>query len=151
MSLTTPIEDRLAIHDLLPRYAWALDTGDDVAYMLLFTPDGAFIQGDVEHRGREALGTLVRELSKHQAPGNRHHNTQILFEEGDHSYCRLRSYSTHIYEPVAGQPQVIRLQGYYRDLCVKVDGVWYFAERAWDVWQSDRLVEYRPPARPTEP
>ena len=38
MALNIPAEDRLAIQDLLARYAWALDTGDDEAYAQLFTP-----------------------------------------------------------------------------------------------------------------
>jgi hypothetical protein len=42
---------------------------------------------------------------------------------------------------------VVRLQGFYRDLCVKVDGVWYFEQRDWDEWHPERIGEYRPPRR----
>jgi uncharacterized protein (TIGR02246 family) len=147
MILTTSPEDRFAIQDLYARYAWALDTGDHETYAALFTPDGAFIERGVEYRGRAAMAEHVRELSERRAPGNRHHNTQILFEEGDATRCRVRSYSTHIYRPEPDAPAVVRLQGWYRDVCVKVDGVWYFEQRDWDEWHAERVLEYRPPPR----
>jgi hypothetical protein len=145
--LTTPPEDRFALQDLYARYAWALDTGDHEAYASLFMADGAFIERGVVYRGRQAISEHVRELAARMAPGNRHHNTQLLLEEGDATRCRLRCYSTHIYRPEAEGPGVVRLQGFYRDVCVKVDGVWYFEERDWDEWHPERIEEYRPPRR----
>jgi uncharacterized protein (TIGR02246 family) len=147
MAVTTPPEDRFAIQDLMARYAWALDTGDYQTYATLFTPDGVFIERGVPYKGREVLAEFVRELVQRMAPGNRHHNTQILFEEGDATRVRLRSYSTHIYQPEAGASQVIRMQGHYRDVVVKVDGAWYFEQRDWDEWRTEKLAEYRPPSR----
>jgi uncharacterized protein (TIGR02246 family) len=143
MAITTPPEDRLAIQDLLARYAWALDTGDDLAYAMLFTPNGTFVERGQAFRGREALAAHVRELASVMRPGNRHHNTQILFEDGGPDRCIIRSYSTHIYEPEPGEPKVVRMQGFYRDVCVKEAGSWYFAERVWDEWHSDQLKDYR--------
>jgi uncharacterized protein (TIGR02246 family) len=145
--VTTPPEDRFAIQDLLARYAWALDTGDHETYATLFTPDGIFVERGQVFQGRAILAEHVRELSAVIRPGNRHHNTQLLFESGDASRCVIRSYSSHIFEPEPGAPKVIRMQGHYRDVCVKQDGLWYFAERNWDEWHSDRVAQYRPPAR----
>jgi len=147
MSVMMSAEDRFAIQDLLARYAWALDTGDHEAYASLFTDDGVFVERGEVFRGRRVLAEHVRELVGHMAPANRHHNTQILFEEGDAMHCRLRCYSTHIYQPEAGAPGVVRLQGYYRDVCVKQAGVWYFAERAWDEWRADQIESYRAPPK----
>jgi uncharacterized protein (TIGR02246 family) len=147
MQVTTPPEDRFAIQDLLARYAWALDTGDYQTYATLFTPDGIFVERGQVFQGRAALAEHVRELASAMRPGNRHHNTQILFEEGDADRCVIRSYSSHIFEPEPGAPKVIRMQGHYRDVCVKQDGAWYFAERNWDEWHRDRIMEYRPPPR----
>lgn len=149
MALDIPAEDRLAIQDLVARYAWALDTGDDEAYAQLFTPDGVFIERGQPFAGREALAAHVRELTAVMRPGNRHHNTQLLFESGDANRVVIRSYSSHIYEPEPGAAKVIRMQGHYRDVCVKLEGSWYFAERSWDEWHSDRLVEYRVSPRET--
>jgi uncharacterized protein (TIGR02246 family) len=140
-------EDRLAVHDLLARYAWALDTGDYETYAALYTPDGVFVERGRAFRGRDAIRDHVRELAGRMARGNRHHNTQLLFEEAAPERCRLRSYSTHIYQPQDGTPGVIRMQGYYRDVCVKLDGAWYFQERVWDEWDPDALADYRPPPR----
>jgi ketosteroid isomerase-like protein len=145
MSQDMPAEDRLAVQDLLARYAWALDTGDYETYATLYTPDGAFIERGVEFRGRDVIREHVRELAEGMAPGNRHHNTQILFEETGSERCRLRSYSTHIYQPEPGGFGVVRIQGWYRDVCVKVDGVWLFEERRWDEWRPEQLEEYRLP------
>jgi uncharacterized protein (TIGR02246 family) len=136
-------EDRFAVEDLLARYAWALDTHDYETYALLYTPDGVFIERGVEHKGREVIREYVRELVGRLARGNRHHNTQILFEELGADWCRLRCYSTHIYQPQPGGPGVIRAQGWYRDVCVKVDGAWYFAERQWDEWKPDDPQQHR--------
>jgi uncharacterized protein (TIGR02246 family) len=147
MASDIPAEDRLAIQDLMARYAWALDTGDDEAYAQLFTTDGVFIERGESFKGRNTLAAHVRELFAVMRPGNRHHNTQLLFESGDANRCVIRSYSSHIYEPEPGAPKVVRMQGFYRDVCVKLDGAWYFAERAWDEWHSDRLTEYRPGPR----
>ena len=76
-------------------------------------------------------------------PGNRHHNTQILFEAGDAIRCVIRSYSSHVYEPERGAAKVVRMQGFYQAICVKLDGTWYFAERVWDEWHSERVKEHR--------
>lgn len=137
-------EDRFAVEDLLARYAWVLDTGDYETYSSLYTPDGVFAAvGGGEHKGRDALREFAREQIGQTTRGNRHHNTQVLFEETGEDWCRLRSYSTHIYQPEPGGPGVIRRQGWYRDLCVKVDGEWYFAERRWGEWQPDDLRQHR--------
>src|SRR5664279_3100375 len=113
MAVDIPAEDRLAIQDLLARYAWALDTGDDAAYAQLFTEDGVFVERGQAFTGRAVLAEHVRELVAVMRPGNRHHNTQLLFESGDGNRCVIRSYSTHIFEPEPGAPKVVRMQGFY--------------------------------------
>ena len=147
MAANIPPEDRLAIQDLIARYAWSLDTGDDAAYAQLFTRDGVFIERGQPFKGREALAAHVRELFADRRPGNRHHNTQLVFESGDANRCVIRSYSLHVFEPEPGAPKLVRMQGHYRDVCEKLDGVWYFAERSWDEWHSDKVAEYRVPPR----
>ena len=137
-------EDRFAVEDLLARYAWVLDTGDYETYPSLFTPDGVVAMPNGEWRGRGAIQEFVRDLITGSSNrGNRHHNTQILFEESGDNWCRLRSYSTHIYQPEPGGLGIIRSQGWYRDLCVKVDDVWYFAERRWGEWRPDDLQQHQ--------
>ena len=80
MEVATPPEDRFAIQDLMARYAWALDTGDYETYATLFTRDGVFVERGEVFQGRAALAEHVRELAAVMRPGNRHHNTQLLFE-----------------------------------------------------------------------
>jgi hypothetical protein len=140
-------EDRLDVLELNARYSWALDTGDYETYASLFTEDGVFSARGESFQTRPVIQAHVKDIATRMFPGNRHHNTQFLFEEGDSTYCRVRCYTTHIYEPEYGKPNVVRFQGFYRDHCVKVDGVWYFKERAWEEWRSDRLESHRPPPR----
>jgi hypothetical protein len=39
----------------------------------------------------------------------------------------------------------VRMQGWYRDVVVRHEGAWLFAERRWDEWDAGRLEEYRLP------
>jgi ketosteroid isomerase-like protein len=44
MPSSVPVADRLDIHELLARYAWALDTGDLDGLVACFTPDAVVIE-----------------------------------------------------------------------------------------------------------
>ena len=144
MSVSVSADERFAIHDVLGRYSRALDTGDYEGYAALFTPDGICeIAGEV-YTGREAIAAYIKRLTGVETwPGYRHHNSQILFEEGDDSRCRVSCYSTIMFRHRDGRVET-RLQGIYRDVFVKRDGLWYFAERRWEEWDPDNLEQYRP-------
>jgi len=147
MMASVSAEDRFAIHDVLGRYSRALDTADYEGYAALFAPDGVCeIAGD-EYVGREAIAAYIKRLTGVETwAGFRHHNTQILFEEGDGSRCKVSCYSTIMVKHRDGTIET-RLQGFYRDVMVKIEGLWYFAERRWEQWNLDDLESYRPAPR----
>jgi uncharacterized protein (TIGR02246 family) len=147
MTVSVSAEDRFAIYDLLARYSRALDTADYDGYAALFAPDGICeIAGD-EYVGREDIAAYIKRLTGVETwAGFRHHNSQILFEAGDGNRCKVSCYSTIMVKHRDGTIEN-RLQGYYRDDLVKIDGLWYFAARRWELWDLDNLESYRPAPR----
>lgn len=144
LGVSVPAEDRLAIQDLFSRYSRALDTGNYQAYAELFTEDAVLGMGELRFHGRDAIRDYVKELT--EAPnwkGYQHLNTQFLFEEGDATRCIVSCYSTIIRREREGLSGLL-LQGFYRSVCVKLDGLWYFAERFWEAWNQDKLDSYTP-------
>ena len=83
------IEDRMELHELIARYAWALDTGDVEGYVDCFFEDG-WIEHDPPGlcKGREAIRKLTEFLwYEHSANylGRQHRMSQVLMspEDGD--------------------------------------------------------------------
>jgi uncharacterized protein (TIGR02246 family) len=147
MAATLSADDKFAIYDVLGRYSRALDTADYQGYADLFAPDGVVeIRGE-EYRGREAIAAYIKRLTGVETwPGIRHHNTQIMFEDGDGSRCKVSCYSMIMFRRRDGSVES-RQQGFYRDVFVKIDGLWYFAERRWEEWDMDNMTKYRPEPR----
>jgi SnoaL-like domain len=140
-------EDRFAIYDLLGRYSRALDSADYEGYAALFAPEGICEIAGEEYVGREAIAAYIKRLTGVDTwAGFRHHNTQILFEAGDGSRCKVSCYSMIMFRHRDGKVDS-RLQGFYRDNLVKIEGLWYFAERRWEEWDPDSLESYRPAPR----
>jgi uncharacterized protein (TIGR02246 family) len=140
-------DDRFAIFELFARYSRALDTGDYDSYADHFTPDALLAIGEERFQGREFIREYVKRLTS--APtwrGYQHHNSQILIESGDGDRCTVSCYSSITYRYRDGHLRMMQ-QGVYRDILVKTNGLWYFAQRIWEPWDPDKVEEYRPPAR----
>ena len=148
MQTSISADDRFAIYDVLGRYSRALDTADPEGYAALFTLDATLQIAADEFHGRAAIREYIKRLTGVPTwPGYRHHNTQVLFEEGDGQRCRVSCYSMIMWRHRSGEVES-RQQGIYRDVFVKADdGLWYFAERRWEEWDPDKLVSYRPAPR----
>jgi hypothetical protein len=137
LSLTLNADDRFGVYDLYARYSWALDTVDEEAYMGVFAPTGRYntFQGEaLRENFRRLVGT------DHWA-GSQHYNGQILFLEGDGSRCKVKCYSTISFRRRDGSAGIRHL-GFYRDTCVKIDGVWLFEDRQWAAWDADKVQEF---------
>jgi hypothetical protein len=135
--------DRLEILELFAKYAWTIDTADADGYATLFTPDALLRMNEDRYHGQDEIRDYVRELtSRDNWAGSQHYNGQILFEDSDDGQCRVRSYSMIVYRLRDGTCNFRHL-GLYRDKCEKREGKWYFAERYWQVWDPDKLSEYR--------
>src|ERR1700704_2401971 len=59
-------DDRLAIMDLIARYAYTLDSGDLDGYANNFAPDGLLFE---KHRGRAAIKEFVASLQREGRAG----------------------------------------------------------------------------------
>jgi ketosteroid isomerase-like protein len=159
MTSAIPVADRLAIHELLARYAWALDTGDLDALVACFTPDAVVIEQVFEDPDRWEGHVGIRRLGQHYFsapgfPGRQHHVTQVLID-GDDSLARVRAF-TFVTECRGEPPFVLRFAGYYEDQVVKRHGEWLFTQRVIRLWDGQVLArfpghgEYKPRKRPAE-
>lgn len=139
------LEDRLAIQDLVARYAWALDTGNVDALVACFVPDGLVIEDVFEEADRWEGHAGLRRLGEHYRavpnfPGRQHHVSQLLVEGcGERRSARSFAYVT---ECRGEPPYVTRFAGYYEDQLVKVDGAWLFSERLIRLWDGPVLQRF---------
>lgn len=139
------IRDRLAIHDLLAHYAWALDTGDVDRLLDCFTPDAVVIEEVFEDPDRWEGHANLRRLAEHYKsapdfPGRQHHVSQVLIE-GDAMQAQVRSFAL-VTECRGEPPYIVRFAGYYEDRVVKVRRRWQFAERIIRLWDGPVLAKF---------
>ena len=139
------VEDRIAINDLLARYAWALDTGDVDALVACFTPTAVVIEEVFEEPDRWEGADGIRRLGEHfrnvpNFPGRQHHVSQLLVEGGN-SRCSARSF-VFVTECRGEPPYVLRFTGYYDDQLVKLDGRWLFKQRIIRLWDGEVLGRF---------
>jgi len=139
------IRDRLALNDLLARYAWALDTGDVDGFVACFTADGVVIEEVFEEPDRWEGRQNLRRLAEHYKsvpdfPGRQHHVSQVLVD-GDATGCAIRSF-TFVTECRGEPPYLTRFAGYYEDRAVKRRGSWLFAQRIIRLWDGPVLARF---------
>jgi hypothetical protein len=139
------VADRIAIQDLLARYAWALDTGDVDGFVACFTPDAIVIEEIFEEPDRWEGHANLRRLAEHYRnvpdfPGRQHHVSQVL-AEGDARRCAVRSF-TFVTECRGEPPYLLRFAGYYEDEAVKVRGEWLFMRRIIRLWDGPVLAHF---------
>jgi hypothetical protein len=149
--------DRLAIHEVLARYAWSLDTGDEEGFIACFTPDAelaweAFAEPGI-WRGHEALRRFIAWFrSQPESAGRQHHVSNILVEPAPGG-ARSRSYVL-VALAVGDGPHRLNVMGYYEDQLARDGGQWRLARRVIRDWRGDVLGNFpgAPPApRPRPP
>lgn len=128
MPFEGPIEDRLALRELIDSYADAVVRADADAWGATWAEDGVWSMPDYpefpETRGRDAIVTMWVEAMKHY-PG-------IIFTAGPGSIvvegdrATMRSYTSEVYDQ---EGVTKRDRGVYEDICVKRDGKWLFQSR----------------------
>jgi hypothetical protein len=159
MPSTVPVTDRLDIHELLARYAWALDTGDLDGLVACFTPDAVVVEEVFEDPDRWEGHAGIRRLGQHYSsapgfPGRQHHISQVLID-GDESTAKVRAF-TFVTECRGEPPFLLRFAGYYEDKVAKRQGQWLFTERVIRLWDGPVLArfpghgEFKPRKRPPE-
>ncbi|GGC02771.1 hypothetical protein GCM10011494_21600 [Novosphingobium endophyticum] len=129
MPYSGPIEDRLAIRELLEAYADAVTRCDAEAWGATWADDAEWSLPDYPEigitRGHEAIVAMWIEAMK-SYPG-------IMFEawpgsiEVDGDSAVMRSYTSEVYDQ---DGNTLRDRGVYEDTCIKVDGKWLFKSRS---------------------
>ena len=137
-----PVEDRLDIHDLIARYAWALDVGDEAGYLDCFLPDAT-----MEHhppgkvQGHDAIRGLVHFLwYEHPKDylGRQHRMSQVLMTpEGEG--VRIKAFWS-ILQHFADERNEIYGLGTWDALARRCeDGQWRLASLYVDIWRGDNV------------
>jgi uncharacterized protein (TIGR02246 family) len=129
MPYTGPIEDRLAIRELLETYADAVTRLDAEAWAATWAEDAEWSLPDYPEFGT----THGRAAIKAMWVGAMEHFPGIMFEawpgsiEVSGDTAKVLSYTAEVYDQ---DGMTVRDRGRYEDVCVKVDGTWLFKSRS---------------------
>jgi uncharacterized protein (TIGR02246 family) len=124
------VEDRLDIMELLVRYGRTLDTKDAAGYASLFAPDAVRVtnNGAKTQHGRAEIQADIQQSIDGWRTTIRHFLGPALIEGGDGNTATVRSYVQEMVDVPEG-PCYVSQVAEYQDVCVKLDGQWYFQER----------------------
>lgn len=127
-AMSTTAEDRFAIHDLLVRYATALDTSDWELFRRVWAPDClVHYPGDVELRGYEQVRDYcAKALARYRV--TQHLLGNFVSEvAGDSARATVSLQATHV--PPEGQGRIFTLWGVYQDELTRTHEGWRIAQR----------------------
>jgi hypothetical protein len=132
-------QDHFEIQQLVRKYAWALDSGDNYgyAYADLFTPAGVFLgmnQGPDgrSYQGRDVLAGLARTPAG--GPTNQRHFTMNHVITPTASGATGRVYVVMLDIGVVGKANAVNHGGHYDDEYEKTNVGWRFKKRTY--WES---------------
>ena len=138
--------DRLAIRELVEAYAHCADRRDAKGQMALFTTDAHFVvyinakdpKPSQELRSREALAPVFDNLNQYAATMHFVGQSTIFSLSGDRATGEAYCIAHHL--TVDGEKRRVMVAYLrYRDVFVKMDGTWLFAERLLYVdWLEER-------------
>lgn len=137
------VEDRLDLHDLIARYAWALDVGDVEGYVGCFFEDGW-----IEHhppglcRGRDAIRKLT-EFLWYEHPtsylGRQHRMSQVLMTPEPEG-VRIRAFWAILQHDVSTQQNSIYGMGLWNAVAARdTDDEWRLKSLIVDIWRGDNV------------
>jgi 3-phenylpropionate/cinnamic acid dioxygenase small subunit len=136
------LADRLAINDLLVRYAWAIDSKDWDALDTVFTPDANIdytATGGIAGTITEIKPWLAKSLAAFPATQHLLANSQVTID-GDTANAR-----TAVYNPMGaatreGPLHFFFMGGYYVDQMVRTADGWRIKQRVEHfVWMDGKL------------
>ena len=138
MPFSGPIEDRLAIRELIETYADAVTQRDAAAWGALWDEDSRWLMPDlgagVSLVGKALIvSSWVEMMAQHHGPAEKPWAFSFVSAlgairvEGDRA--TVRSYSIEAFVDAGGQ--TVHLKGQYDDTLVRRDDRWLFAERVW--------------------
>lgn len=145
MTRVLSVEDRIAIQDVVSRYAWALDTGDVEGFVACFASDGELVWDTFERpeawRGPEALRHFAAFLrDQPMSAGRQHHVTNLLIEPASEG-ARGKAYAAVALRQGDG-PHLLHVMGWYEDLYRRENGEWRLARRIIRDWSGPVLSSF---------
>lgn len=143
--------DRLALRELVDRYASAVDARDADAFAALFTPDAVLAVYEredaepvVEYRGHDALRDVMDLLRHYSATFHLMANHLCAIRAPDGATGETYCMAHHLTEAAGGATDLV-MYIRYRDAYTRTGDGWRFARR--DVlrqWTEERPAERRP-------
>jgi uncharacterized protein (TIGR02246 family) len=132
--------DHIEIQQLVRKYAWALDSGDNYGYAFadLFTPDGVFVgtnQGSDgrSYQGRDQLAALARGGARGATKQSHFTMNHVITSSADGG-ATGRAYVVIVDVGVVGTPNAVNHGGHYDDVYEKTNLGWRFKKRTY--WES---------------
>jgi hypothetical protein len=143
MIATLSAGDRLEIHELLARYAWSLDTGDEQGFVDCFTSDAELVWDVFDEPGRWLGGAALRRFaayfrSRPESAGRQHHVTNIVLAATPEAVQAI-SYVLVALRAEEG-PHRLNVMGYYEDVLRQEGGRWHIARRVIRDWSGPVLA-----------
>jgi len=134
--------DRIDIHELLARYAWALDTGDEQGFVDCFTRDGELVWEVFDEpgywHGEAALRRFIAYFrGRPESAGRQHHVGNVVLDATEHG-IQARAYVLVALRDGAG-PHRLNVMGHYEDLLQQEEGHWRIARRRILDWSGPVL------------
>ena len=140
--------DKMAIKDVLSRYAICLDTGDTNGFSAIFTEDAIWEWAavDLKFEGRKTLGRLAEVIAVY-VPGALHMVSHPVIEPMGDEASAICLFTVFLSRPEKIYTLMI---GNYRDELVKIDGRWLIARRQVyvenpEILSQGRIGEYYQP------
>jgi len=124
-------EDYVEIQQVVSAYPFALDTGADHGAMFasLFTPDGAFVSGDMKIEGAKKLENFAYGHRPGQGPLYvRNFSTNLVIEPSPNG-ATGKAYAVVIALGEGGKPSALVGGGHYEDEYVKTVAGWRIRRR----------------------
>jgi SnoaL-like domain len=148
----TPM-DYIEIQQLVRKYGWALDSGDNYgyAYADLYTPDGIFVgtnQGPNgrSYQGRDVLAALARGGSRGPLYLSHFGMNHVITPTADGG-ATGRAYVAILDVGLVGRPNGVNHGGRYDDVYEKTSVGWRFKKRTYYESKVDVWPPQAPPAR----
>jgi uncharacterized protein (TIGR02246 family) len=136
MSFVGPVEDRLAIRELIESYADAVTRRDAEAWAATWAEDSRWLMPalDASFEGKATIvSSWVGMMAEYHGPADRPWAFSFVSVLGglrvDGDRATVRSYSIEAFADAAGK--TTHLKGQYDDVVVRRDGRWLFQERVW--------------------
>ena len=129
-----PLEDRLAIREVLETYADAVNQIDAELWGSLWAEDSQWDLPDYPDLGTVHGKTAIVDMWKTAMPNypNLTFNVSIGLIQVDGDTASARAYISEVYDdPETGKDK--RAQGEYTDQLVKIDGKWLLKHRSFRV------------------